>query len=107
MHHRADPRRTGPRGGRGGGGGAAGVRELVVAGLVDSFGLSLGWTVFTLVAVATGGLPAAATYNAAMLVGVVPSAPATAWLAARLAGRTLLTVAAAAEVVLRIGTLAA
>ncbi len=83
------------------------VRELVVAGLVDSFGLALGWTVFTLIAVATGGLAAAAMYHAAMLLGVVLSAPVTAWLAARLPGRTLLTVAAGVEIVLRVGTLVA
>jgi hypothetical protein len=83
------------------------VRELVVAGLIDSFGLSLGWTVFNLLAVMTGGLTAAAMYNAAMLVGVVLSAPATAWLAHRLSGRSLLSGATGVEMVLRVGTLAA
>jgi hypothetical protein len=57
--------------------------------------------------VAKGGLAAAGLYNAAMLVGVVLSAPATAWLAGRMPGRTLLTTTAAVEVVLRVGTLAA
>ena len=55
----------------------------MVAGLVDSFGLSLGWTMFTLLAVHAGGLADAALYNAAMLVGLVLSAPLTTWVANR------------------------
>lgn len=81
------------------------LRELLAAGLVDSFGLALGWTIFNLVAVAQGGLAAAGLYNAAMLVGVVFSAPVTTWLAQRVHGRTLLRGTAAIEVVLRVGTM--
>jgi hypothetical protein len=83
------------------------LRELLVAGLVDSFGLSLGWTLFNLLALAKGGLAAAGLYNAAMLLGVVLSAPAAAWLAGRLGGRALLTGTAVTEIVLRMGTMAA
>jgi hypothetical protein len=83
------------------------LRELLVAGLVDSFGLSLGWTMFTLLAVMTGGLAEAALYNAAMFGGVVLSAPVTAWLARRWRGRTLIRRAASTEAVLRVGTLVA
>jgi hypothetical protein len=83
------------------------LRELVAAGMMDSFGLALGWTVFNLIAVTRGGLEMAALYNAAMLVGIVLSAPVTTWLAGRLDGRTLLRGAAGVEAVLRIGTLGA
>lgn len=82
------------------------LRELLVAGLVDSFGLSLGWTLFTLLAVLVGGLADAALYNAAMLVGVVASAPVTTWLANRWPGRLLVRTAAGVEAVLRVATLA-
>jgi hypothetical protein len=82
------------------------LRELLVAGLVDSFGLSLGWTLFTLLAVMVGGLADAALYNAAMLVGVVLSAPVTTWLANRWPGRLLVRTAAGVEAVLRLATLA-
>jgi hypothetical protein len=81
------------------------VREILQAGLIDSFGLSLGWTTFTLIAVMTGGLAEAALYNAAMLAGTVLAAPATAWLAHRLPGRTLVRAAGGTEAVLRLATL--
>ena len=81
------------------------LRQLVTAGLVDSFGLALGWTMFNLLAVERGGLEAAALFNAAMLVGIVLSAPATTWLARRLSGRRLLAGAASIEAVLRVATL--
>jgi hypothetical protein len=81
------------------------LRQLVTAGLVDSFGLSLGWTLFNLLAVERGGLEAAALFNAAMLIGIVLSAPVTTGLARRLSGRRLLTGAASIEAVLRILTL--
>jgi len=83
------------------------LRELITAGLIDSFGLSLGWTLFNLLAVARGGLAMAAVYNVAMLVGVMASAPVTGWLAGRMHGRALVTVTAGVEVVLRVGTLVA
>jgi MFS family permease len=94
--HRAGPgglRRTGR------------VRELLVSGVADSFGMALGWTVLVLLAVSRGGLAEAALYNAAMLAGVVLSAPITGWLSRRLAGRTLLRGAAGIEFVLRIAVL--
>ncbi|MDG6109240.1 hypothetical protein Daura_26175 [Dactylosporangium aurantiacum] len=83
------------------------LRELMVSGLVDSFGLSLGWTVFNLVAVERGGLALAGLFNAAMLAGVVLSAPVTGRLARHLPGRTLLVLAGGTEGVLRVATLAA
>jgi MFS family permease len=79
----------------------------MVSGLVDSFGLSLGWTIFNLVAVDRGGLALAGLFNAAMLVGVVLSAPVTGRLARHLHGRKLLLLAGGTEGVLRVGTLAA
>ncbi|HEU5271800.1 MAG TPA: hypothetical protein VFU36_17905, partial [Jatrophihabitans sp.] len=82
------------------------IRALLTAGLLDSFGLSLGWTAFILIAVGRGGLPAAGLYNAAMLAGVVGSAPVTGWFAGRVAGRVLLTCTGSVELVLRVGTLA-
>lgn len=81
------------------------LRELVVSGVIDSFGMALGWTFVVLIATARGGLAEAALYNAAMLVGVVLSAPVTGWLARHLDGRTLLRGAAGIEVLLRFGTL--
>jgi hypothetical protein len=92
---------------RGGRHRAGRLRELLVAGLVDSFGLALGWTLFTLLAVRLGGLADAALYNAAMLIGLVLSAPVTTWLANRLPGRLLVRGAAALEAVLRVGTIVA
>jgi MFS family permease len=83
------------------------LRELLFAGVVDSFGMALGWTVLVLLAVSRGGLAEAALYNAAMLAGVVLSAPVTGWLTRRWAGRTLLRGAAGTEIVLRLGVLAA
>jgi hypothetical protein len=88
---------TGPGRGR--------VRELLAAALVDSFGLALGWTLFTLLALERAGLSAAALYNAAMFVGVMLSAPATGWLAGRLSGRALIAGAAIVEMALRVLTL--
>jgi len=76
-----------------------------MAGLIDSFGLALGWTLFNLLAVERGGLEEAALFNAAMLVGIILSAPATTWLARRLSGRRLLAGAASTEAVLRVATL--
>jgi hypothetical protein len=82
------------------------LRELVVSGVADSFGMALGWTILILLAVSRGGLAEAALYNAAMLVGVVLSAPVTGWLARRFPGRTLLRGAAGIEILLRVGALA-
>ena len=82
------------------------LRELVTAGVVDSFGMALGWTILILLAVWRGGLAEAALYNAAMLIGVVLSAPVTGWLARRYPGRTLLRGAAGVEILLRVGALA-
>ncbi|MCA2216501.1 hypothetical protein [Jidongwangia harbinensis] len=95
-------RRAGPGGLRR----AGRLRELLVAGVVDSFGMALGWTVLVLLAVSRGGLAEAALYHAAMLVGVVLSAPVTGWLARRASGRALLRGAAGSEMLLRVGVLA-
>jgi hypothetical protein len=81
------------------------LRELLVSGVVDSFGMALGWTVFILLAVARGGLAEAALYHAAMLAGVVLSAPVTGWLSRRVGGRVLLRGAAGTEFVLRLAVL--
>jgi hypothetical protein len=80
---------------------------LLTAGVVDSFGLSLGWTTFTLLAVMQGGLPLAGLYNAAMFVGIGFSAPVTGWLAGRMNGRLLLGWTGAIELVLRLATMMA
>jgi hypothetical protein len=85
--------------------GRARLRELVAAGVVDSFGMALGWTFVVLIATGRGGLAEAALYHAAMLVGVVLSAPVTGWLAHRLNGRTLLRAAAGLEALLRFAAL--
>ncbi|WP_305782540.1 hypothetical protein [Symbioplanes lichenis] len=82
------------------------LRELLVAGVTDSFGMALGWTILILFAVSRGGLAEAALYNAAMLLGVVLSAPVTGWLSRRFPGRGLLRGAAGTELVLRVGALA-
>jgi hypothetical protein len=71
------------------------------AGCVDSFGLSFGWTAFNLIAVYRYGLVATAVLNACMFLGVALSAPATAWLTARLGGRGVLQSTAFVEVGLR------
>jgi len=80
------------------------LNALLVAGLVDSFGLAVGWTVFNLVVVERQGLAAAGLYNAAMFAGVALSAPVTDRLAERLDGRALLRSTAAIEGVLRVGS---
>src|SRR3954471_3426477 len=81
------------------------LRELLMSGVVDSFGMALGWTVIVLLATSRGGLADAALYNAAMLVGVVLSAPVTGWLSQHVSGRLLLRGAAILEFLLRIGVL--
>jgi MFS family permease len=82
------------------------MRELLGVGIIDSFGMALGWTVLVLLATARGGLAEAALYNAAMLAGVVLSAPAAGWLSRRFGGRTLLRGAGCIELVLRAAVLA-
>jgi hypothetical protein len=80
------------------------LRHLIGTALIDSFGLSLGWTVFSLQVVRTHGLAGLGLCNAAMLIGVALSAPVTSRLSARLDGRNLLRTTAATEAVLRVGT---
>jgi hypothetical protein len=82
------------------------LRRLIATALVDSFGLSLGWTVFSLHVVRGHGLAGLGLCNAAMLVGVALSAPAAARLSARLDGRALLRVTCVTEAALRVGTFA-
>jgi Cupredoxin-like domain len=83
---------------------SARLAHLLTAGLVDSFGMTFGWTVFSLLVLDTGGLVAVGVCNAAMLVGVALSAPATAWLSGRLDTRRLLRVASGTEAVLRVAS---
>ena len=80
------------------------LRRLIATALVDSFGLSLGWTVFSLQVVRDDGLAGLGLCNAAMLCGVASSAPVAARLSTHLDGRALLRVTAATEAGLRIGT---
>jgi hypothetical protein len=76
------------------------------AGLVDSYFLSLAWTVVVLRVTAAHGLGAAAVCGTAMLVGVAMSAPVAGWLSTRLDGRRLLRSAAAVEGALRLAVFA-
>jgi hypothetical protein len=80
------------------------LRRLIATALVDSFGLSLGWTVFSLQVVRDHGLAGLGLCNAAMLCGVALSAPVAARLSTHLDGRALLRVTATTEAGLRIGT---
>jgi hypothetical protein len=82
------------------------LRRLIATALVDSFGLSLGWTVFSLHVTRGHGLAGLGLCNAAMLCGVALSAPAAARLSTRLDGRALLRVTAVTEAGLRVGTFA-
>jgi MFS family permease len=82
------------------------LRRLIATALVDSFGLSLGWTVFSLHVVRGHGLAGLGLCNAAMLVGVALSAPVASRLSARLDGRALLRVTCVTESVLRVGAFA-
>src|SRR4029450_13207114 len=74
------------------------LRRLIATALVDSFGLSLGWTVFSLHVTASRGLAGLGLCNAAMLVGGA--------LRARLDGRELLRLTCVTEAGLRVGTFA-
>jgi len=82
------------------------LRAVTLAGLFDSFWLSVGWTVFILHAAATHGLAAAGLFGAAMLIGVAMSAPAASALASRLGGRGLLRSTSVGEAVLRVSAFA-
>jgi plastocyanin len=79
---------------------------LLAVGLLDSFGMTLGWTVFSLLVLQAGGLAVLGVCNAAMLVGVAASAPASGWLSRRLDGRRLLRLTAAVEASLRVASFA-
>lgn len=72
------------------------------AGLVDSFCLSMAWTVVVLEVTRQHGLLAAGACSTAMLLGVALSAPIATWMAHRLDGRRLLRVAGLTEAALRI-----
>ncbi len=78
----------------------------MAAGLVDSFFLSLAWTVLVLEVTRTHGLAAAGACSTAMLLGVALSAPTATWLARRLDGRRLLRASGSAEAALRLGVFA-
>lgn len=77
--------------------------SLMAAGLVDSFCLSMAWTVVVLEVTAAHGLLAAGLCSTAMLVGIALSAPAASWMARHMGGRHLLRTAAGVEAVLRLG----
>src|SRR5581483_11405627 len=79
-------------------------RAVTLAGLVDSFGLSVGWTFFNLYALHAQGLAAVGAYNGALFTGVALAAPATGWLTSRLEGRRLLRTTAVVEAGLRVGS---
>jgi hypothetical protein len=81
------------------------IRALFAAGLVDSFGLALGWTIFNLYASGHGGLEAVGFYGAALLSGIALSAPTTTALCRRLTGRQLLRAASVVEAVTRVASL--
>lgn len=86
---------------------ARSVRLLTIAGVTDSLGLAVGWTVINLIAVYRHGLAATGLLNAAMLCGVAASAPAAGWVTHRLSGRRTLELTSLVEFVLRAATLAA
>src|SRR3954454_1616672 len=81
--------------------------QVMAAGLVDSFCLSLAWTVVLLELTRRHGLVAAGLCSTAMLVGVALSAPTATWMAQRLDRPRLLRTAGGVEVVLRVGVIAA
>lgn len=81
------------------------LRDLMLAGGIDSLGLAFGWTVVNLLAVYRHGLAGVGDLNAALLCGVAISAPVTRWLTRRFDGREVLLLTAAAESVLRAATL--
>ena len=78
------------------------LHALMAAGLVDSFCLSMAWTVVVLEVTRRHGLLAAGACSTAMLLGVALSAPIATWMAHRLDGRRLLRVAGITEAALRI-----
>lgn len=84
-------------------GGVHDGRPFLRAGLVDSFGLAFGWTVFLLHATIRQGVASAALYQCAMFVGVAASAPFSRWASARLGGRPLIRRLAASEATTRAG----
>ena len=79
------------------------LTALSAAGLIDSAGLALGWTVFVLYAADHQGLTAVGVYHGAMYAGVALSCWFTAWLGRRLNGRQALRGLAAIEALLRVG----
>src|SRR3954452_2295282 len=78
---------------------------LMAAGLVDSFALSLAWTVVVLQVTRQHGLVAAGVCSTAMLVGVALSAPTATWMAQWLDGRHLLRTAGGIEAILRLSVM--
>src|SRR4051794_19688933 len=82
------------------------LMKLMGAGLVDSFCLSLAWTVVVLELNRQHGLLAAGLCSTAMLVGVALSAPTATWMTQHLDGRRLLRTAGGFEAVLRASVIA-
>jgi hypothetical protein len=83
---------------------SARLATLVTVGLIDSFGMTLGWTVFSLLVLRAHGLAGLGTCSAAMLVGVALSAPATAWLSPRMGAGALLRITSTVEGLLRVAS---
>lgn len=81
---------------------SARLARLLATGLLDSFAMTLGWTVFSLLVLRANGLAGLGACSAAMLVGVALSAPATAWLSPRLGAGALLRGTSAVEAALRV-----
>ncbi len=79
--------------------------SLLAAGLVDSFALSLAWTVVVLEVTSRYGLVAAGACSTAMLIGIALSAPVATWMSQRFEGVRLLRTAGSIEAVLRLSVL--
>lgn len=73
------------------------LARLLIAGVIDSAGLALGWTVVLLVVSERAGLGGAAALSAAMLIGVGLSAPFSHWLAQRASAAATLRLLAVCE----------
>jgi hypothetical protein len=76
-------------------------KAFLVAGTVDAVGLAFGWTAFVLAELHVRGLRTVATYNAAMLAGIVLAAPVIAALRRRASNRTALRAMSISEAALR------
>jgi hypothetical protein len=78
------------------------LRAIIAAGLIDSAGMALGWTVLLLLVLAEHGSAAGGLCAAAMLLGVAASSPVARVTAGALPGRALLQLSAGVEAPLRL-----